>query len=328
MRLTRLAGPLPDPRRCTLFCQIRDEAYLLPHFLAHYRALGIERFAFVDDRSGDGTREMLLAEPDCLVIECDRRWGERTADGIPVHDVIRRRGPESLVGAGWVLTVDADEFLVPPVGYPDVAALAAELEGRGERCMAAAMVDFFPPTLAGRNYDPALSPFAACPRFDRGPLFDWRPGWIEPIPAVAGVRARLAAMLAAEHPAEFRAVFGGDYRPASLWKVPLLRWGTGIVPAGPHCVSATPFLGLQAALAHFKLCPGLDAKIGHATVERGYFGASVEYRFLARAIALFPDRPLASIHTARWAGAASLEAAGHTFSPGRGPLGQASAKPS
>lgn len=47
-----------------LFATIRNEAQRLPHFLRHYRALGIEHFLIVDNDSDDGSAEMLAAEPD------------------------------------------------------------------------------------------------------------------------------------------------------------------------------------------------------------------------------------------------------------------------
>ena len=34
---------------------------VLPHFLAHYRGLGVGCFVMVDNLSDDGTREYLLA---------------------------------------------------------------------------------------------------------------------------------------------------------------------------------------------------------------------------------------------------------------------------
>ncbi len=46
-----------------LVCTVRNSASYLPAFLAHYRRLGVTRFVFVDDRSDDGTAELLAASP-------------------------------------------------------------------------------------------------------------------------------------------------------------------------------------------------------------------------------------------------------------------------
>ncbi|MCC7273978.1 MAG: glycosyltransferase family 2 protein [Alphaproteobacteria bacterium] len=318
MRLTRLTRLAPDPARCLLFCLVRNEAYYVPHFLDHYRRLGIAQFVFVDDRSDDGTRETLLRQDDCLVVDCDRRWDEELGDGVRVHHYLKRVLPGQLVGDGWVLTVDADEFLVLPPGFATIDAVTADLERRGEACIPAALVDFYPATLRERNFDPSLSPFDGSPLFDRGPLFDWRPGRTGPFPTTTGIRPRLAAMLAAEHPEEFQALYGGTFVPATSWKVPLLRWGRGIVPLDSHSVSAVPYLAMQAALAHFKLCPGIDAKIARAIASRSYARASLEYRLLARAIARFETRPLAGFPTATWSGPRSMAAAFFAFAPADG----------
>ncbi|MCC7275640.1 MAG: glycosyltransferase family 2 protein [Alphaproteobacteria bacterium] len=299
--------------RVTLLSIVRDESYLLPFLLDHYRRLGVRQFAFIDDRSQDGTRALLLAQPDCMVLECNRAWGERIGKATRLHHHLKRFVPERLAGSGWVLTVDADEFLFLPPGFADIAALTAHLDAIGQVCIPAALVDFYPPTLAGRNFDRGLSPFAGCPLFDRGPLFDWRPGRLQPFPAQAGVRARLAAMLFADHRADFVEVYAEGFVLASLWKVPLLHWGRGVVPVGDHAVSAPPFLGMQAALAHFKFCPGLDDKIAQAVSGGAYHRASLEYRMLARSVALLGNRPLVDLATRRWSGPAALEAAFLTY---------------
>ena len=68
-----------------LFATIRDEAVRLPHFLDHYRALGVSHFLFVDNESSDGTLDLLR----------------------DAADVVREltTGPQVLVGSsmgGWI----------------------------------------------------------------------------------------------------------------------------------------------------------------------------------------------------------------------------------
>jgi len=45
-------------------CVVRNEMALVPHFLAHYRLLGVKCFVFVDNCSDDSTREYLFEQPD------------------------------------------------------------------------------------------------------------------------------------------------------------------------------------------------------------------------------------------------------------------------
>ncbi len=52
-----------------VLCNVRDEAELLPHFLKHYREIGVTRFAFVDNGSTDRTLPLLLDQSDCDVYQ-------------------------------------------------------------------------------------------------------------------------------------------------------------------------------------------------------------------------------------------------------------------
>ena len=46
------------------FSTVRNEIVRLPHFLAHYRKLGVNHFLFVDNDSDDGTTAFLAEQPD------------------------------------------------------------------------------------------------------------------------------------------------------------------------------------------------------------------------------------------------------------------------
>ena len=49
------------------FMTVRDEILRLPQTLDHYRNIGVARFFVIDNGSTDGTRQFLLAQPDCHV---------------------------------------------------------------------------------------------------------------------------------------------------------------------------------------------------------------------------------------------------------------------
>ena len=65
-----------------MFCVVRDEAYFLPFLLEHYRRLGVEHFLFYDDKSSDGSRELLEAQPDCAVVTSDIPYGAILENGL------------------------------------------------------------------------------------------------------------------------------------------------------------------------------------------------------------------------------------------------------
>ena len=57
-----------------LFSMVRNEEYFLPHFLLHYKELGISNFLFYDDHSVDGTMDILSQDGSCTVVTSDHRF--------------------------------------------------------------------------------------------------------------------------------------------------------------------------------------------------------------------------------------------------------------
>jgi hypothetical protein len=199
--------------------------------------------------------------------------------------------------------------MLPP-GFSSIAEVGRYLEQRGEKCAMAAMVDFYPERLSDRFFDP-LPPLQGSRWFDRDPPFIRRPGIAHPKDVAAGVRARLLRKLARRYPDKIKEIYGNlAYRVARMWKVPLLKTGEGIVRTNAHSVNARPPDRIQLGLAHFKFYPGLDKRVQDALQRQGYFGASVEYRFLQALLELFPDEPLTCPRSIEYRSPASLEQAG------------------
>ena len=85
---------------------MRNEMFLLPHFLAHYRALGVGRFVIADNGSEDGTLEYLAAQPDVTLFSVDTDYN-RSAYGVAWQQAMLaafRQGK-------WSLVADADELI-------------------------------------------------------------------------------------------------------------------------------------------------------------------------------------------------------------------------
>lgn len=298
----------------TLFAMVRNETYLLPHFLAHYRQLGVENFVFYDDHSSDGSVELLMQQPSCSIITSDRSFRQEMPDGRSFTLYARRHVPESLGARRWVLTVDADEFLVLPPTLPTLRQLFAHLDERGHRCVLASMVDFYPQRLAHRNYGHALSPFDGSRHFDVDRTFARSLRTPRPASRFKGVRARLLAMLKERHPGlHGHLVDGRNYTPASLWKVPLIKTGCGVTLESVHEVNVQPPFDIELALAHFKFGPDLDGRIADALISRSYFRSSQEYEFLKVAIDVLATESLVYPGSMEYLGPQSLEAAGFVF---------------
>ncbi|MBI1182055.1 MAG: hypothetical protein GC201_16035 [Alphaproteobacteria bacterium] len=312
---------LPEGVRClrrralsdgpSLFAMMRNESYLLPHFLDHYRRLGVENFLLYDDHSTDGCREAALDQPDCTVLTSERPFSEHLADGRLLHHLLKEAIPESLLADRWVAVVDLDEFLMLPDEFDGLAPFLDLVGSRGHDCVFGTMVDAYPATLAERAYGSDRSPFEGAPYFDADRGFRRRPDSPEAEKVFEGVRARLIAMLKREDPETYHAIFGGrGYLMPALFKVPLVKTGRGIVRRNAHAVNRVPPFDVEVALAHFKFGPDLDAKIADALATRAHYLESIEYEFLHAVTERFGAVDIRCDRTRRFDEPGALAAAG------------------
>lgn len=146
----------PDPEAMTLCAVGRNEMYFLPAFLEHYRKLGIEQFAILNDRSTDGTTEYLLAQPDVVVFESNYGYGDKV--DLPAHIadkmlagrilyVWRTIFFERFAKNYWAVQVDLDEFIQLPPGktFQDIARV---LDHERSNLAYGVMLDVYPETLS------------------------------------------------------------------------------------------------------------------------------------------------------------------------------------
>lgn len=68
----------PKPDEILLFSCVRNERARLPYFIQYYRALGVERFLFIDNASNDGSLEFLLAQPNTHVFYTGGSYAKRS----------------------------------------------------------------------------------------------------------------------------------------------------------------------------------------------------------------------------------------------------------
>ncbi len=97
------------PDDLPLVCVVRNAAPYMKSFLRYYRETGVTRFIVVDDRSDDGTTEILSGAPDVDLFTSDVSYAQAN------RGRARRDALFNLYGRGrWYLSVDADEFFVFP----------------------------------------------------------------------------------------------------------------------------------------------------------------------------------------------------------------------
>lgn len=292
---------------------MQNEMKLLPHFLTHYRKLGVENFIIHDDHSTDGSCDFLSSQPDCSVLKSTTAFNTRLNDGRDFHHFLKEFVPESIGAGRWVIVIDMDEFLVLPPMFESVPAFQAMLDQRGHTCVFGTMVDAYPETLRARNHAREISPFEGSPYFDRDAGFLRQAESFSPQKRLNGIRARLITALKQRDRSTYDSIFAGrGYMMPALYKVPFIKTGTGITRFNSHTINRQPPFDIEVALVHFKFGPDLDDKIATALVTRNHYLSSIEYQFLAAVIDRYPDENLISNRTLRFDEPGSLLRAGFT----------------
>lgn len=257
----RVAGRPLRLEEIVLLCVTKDAAKQFPALLAHYRRLGITRFAFLDDRSTDETRAALLAQPDVDLFESDvdfkaARGGNVWRDMLVEH-----------YGRGrWYLAVDSDEYLVfPGCEQRPLADFVADLARRGLKRAHAAMLDIYPDAPLGAERPPLPAeafPTEASPLYDStgytiGPEMFGTAVRGGPRQRLYGVEMRMSKfpLLFADHATQFA---GGSHH--------------GPLPLGRN------FLPVHAVLLHHKFPAGAVEDF-HEIARRGtHSGKSAFYK--------------------------------------------------
>lgn len=238
-----------------VFAQVRNEAVSLPHFLRHYRRLGVGRFVFVDNGSEDDTIDLLAAEHDVELYQ--------TFSGF------RRAGAGNdwlcpLIGSGryadtLCIRVDADELLVY-AGYEKrpISDLWAHMRARGAEAIGGPMIDMYPERL--RDIESGDHVALSC-YFDRDLMM--RPAVICPyVEYFGGVRSRIL-----------------QGQRQLLGKVPAIRGGMAVMPDrnSMHYASPAAMSDVSCALLHYKFRPGFIEKAKVEVQRKEYGGAAQSF---------------------------------------------------
>lgn len=187
---------------------VRNEALRLPHFLDHYRRLGVSHFLFVDNGSTDGTPDLLRDQPDTSVWTTSHSY-RLSRFGLDWLTWLQIRHAHN----HWCLTLDADEILIyPHWDTRDLRALTSWLARQGQMSFGAMMLDLYPKgPLHQQAYHPGDDPFATLNWFDAGNHCLQVQERMHNLWIQGGVRSRM--------------FFGDDPRRGpTLTKVPLVRW--------------------------------------------------------------------------------------------------------
>jgi Glycosyl transferase family 2 len=325
-------GTLRDAE-ATAFAVVKDEMYYIRSFLDHHRRLGIDQFIILDDQSTDGTRELLLSQPDCLVLESPFRFGEQVVVPGPGPERRERAGilfksliPQRFLANRYALYLDADEYLVLPTGLASVVELFDVLARNDVVSVAANLIDYFPATVTEmdvpRDLPTSGDMLGAHAYFDALPLLGWRPGNEWPRRLNETSTARLFrkhhvkdlpnALMRA--PRWLKRMLPYRYPGPSVSKTPVVRWDPGVEYANSHWSNVPPTNRVLLGLAHMKFTYDLSRRADFALESRAYVRASRKYASYKELLECMRhgDPSFCGPETMRYTGPADLAAAGLT----------------
>ncbi len=284
------------------FCCLRDEAERLPHYLRHYRRLGVRHFLVVDNGSTDGSDALLAEQPDVSVWHTSSSY-KQSRFGVDWLGWLQMR-----FGHGhWCLTADADETLIYPHWETrDLRALTGWLDRSGIVAYPAMMLDLYPKGPVGhQSYVAGQDPTEVLNWFDGGnytmrvqePLGNL---WIQ-----GGARARF--------------FFAEEPRKApTLTKIPLVKWNRRFAYVNSSHTLLPPRLNRvydqsggeapSGILLHSKFLPGAVDRARVERERREHFARSEQYDSYYAQVIAGPD--LWCSASSRFTGWRQLEAMG------------------
>ncbi len=259
----RTQGLAPDA--ILAFATMRNEIQRLPHFLDHYRRLGVDHFLIVDNGSQDGSRELLADQPDVSLWETPASY-KAARFGVDWLTWLQMR-----YGHGhWCLTVDADEILVyPHCDSRTLRMLTGWLEKQNRDALGALMLDMYPKgAFETAEYRAGDDPFAVLRWFDAGPFRAARQAPLQNLWVQGGARERA---FFADNP----------QRSPTLNKLPLVRWNRrycyinathAILPRRLNAAYDGPGGDVPSGvLLHSKFLPGIVEKSKEEKTRRQHF---------------------------------------------------------
>jgi hypothetical protein len=261
-----------------VLCHVRDEMSLLPHFLKHYREIGVKRFAFVDNGSSDQTVPFLLDQSDCDVFQFTGSF-KQSGSGMIWKNLLMI----TYLPAKWYFSADVDEHAVYE-GWPDVGLdeFASRMSARGRSAVTALMVDMYGDgPLIKAHVEAGGSLLGTCPFFDGdgykiGIPEDWR---AENFPRIRAHGGPLARVFASK---------GGGGMSA---KAPLIL-EPNVYFHDPHTVLPVGlnFTPMEIILLHFRFSAAIVPKIKRVLEHRSYEQGSIdEYQVLGDRLKQDPE---------------------------------------
>lgn len=250
-----------SPGEIITFCCVRNELLRLPYFLEYHRALGVDRFIFVDNASDDGTVDFLLAEKDVHVFYTEESYAKSRCGVDWLNSLLMEFG----VGH-WTLTLDADELLVYPMcEHGNLRAFISYLESVNAEALQTFLLDMYSDKpIRETFYTKGESFTSVCNYFDSD---TYHLRGANGIPIRGGPRHRL--------------FWRGKDNPKPspvLGKVPLVKWREDLsFTASTHNLSGVKLAPITGVLQHFKLFSDFITLIEIETRRKEHWDNAAQY---------------------------------------------------
>ena len=253
------------------FAVLRNEIDRLPHFLAHYRALGVNHFFLVDNLSDDGSFEYLLDQVDVSIWQTGKSYKKSRFGMDWLNFLLGKFGHDH-----WCLTVDLDEILVYPNWETrDLKSLSEWLERCEIEQLGSMMLDMYPQTSLMAHSHEAAQPFKTLRWFDAGNYQIQRQAKLGNLWIQGGPRAR--------------SFFAKDpQKSPTLNKIPFVKWHrTYVYNSSTHNMLPRRLNKIyeecggertSGVLLHTKFLPTIGAKSAEEKKRGEHFANSALYQ--------------------------------------------------
>ncbi|MGH1413607.1 MAG: glycosyltransferase [Pelagimonas sp.] len=243
---------------------MRNEMFMLPHFLAHYRRLGVGSFLIADNCSDDGTLEYLAEQPDVALFSVDTDY-KLSAYGVAWQ--------QALIAAfrmhKWTLVADADELLVWQENQTQtLPELVQSPEFDGAEAARVFMLDMYPKGPLEQANFASGDPFAEAGFSDSEPFLTGSPMRGPYCNAPAWTSSLRHRLIPGSAPNFFAA-----QKLALLRYHPFMRFS-----AGMHFVSDARLAKQELIFGHFKYNAAFRAKAATEVARGQHWGNAAEYR--------------------------------------------------
>ncbi|MCC5969916.1 MAG: glycosyltransferase family 2 protein [Pararhodobacter sp.] len=242
---------------------LRNEAFMLPHFLAHYRKLGVEGFLIADNGSDDGTLDLLLDQPDVALFSVDTEYSQ-SHYGVAWQQALLGNFRTNR----WSVVADADELLFWRTDLDGSLPELVESDAfAGADAALLYMLDMYPPGLLA-DADFTNGPFAEAGFCERDPFLEVS-GGMGPYTNAPVVTSALRHRLLPGSRAELFVA----QKTALLKYRPWMRFSAGL-----HAVAEVKLATRPLFFAHFKYNAAFRAKALAEVSRRQHFNNAEEYR--------------------------------------------------